>query len=336
MTPSMKIRAGIAALFCIANAQYAFAETSANQQPDNQDPVPSSLTIPSPSIAAHPDVTIESMKINIAVDRVSYDFALKNKGKTSISLAASVELPVLEVSDTESYELPTRSDENPIDLTVKADGKILQATPYIRATAMGIDRLGDLKSAHIPLVPFAEDTGKALEALTPETHTRLASLGLVSPIDPKNPKDAAIADWALEITYGWTQTFEPGKSATLDVSFQPVKLTFTVDKKTVTDYNGDFDAVCFTPKMRNAVKAMLKGKNASVSIVDMTVDTAAPVTLSDALTPSISVHKPKPNTIVAFCGEDEASADLPVVTGNLPDGSESKDLRILFVASPGS
>ena len=109
---------------------------------------------------------------------------------------------------TTIYNLPAQTAENVVGLTVQANGKPVATTPYIQAVALGIDRIAELKSAGLPLIPFGAAIETALSGAKPDVIARLESLGLVTPRDPAEPDTPVIADWSLHVVHGWPLTLE--------------------------------------------------------------------------------------------------------------------------------
>ena len=65
-------------------------------------------------------------------------------------------------------------------------------------------------------------------------------------------------------------------------------------------------------------------------MTELSVASDAPNSWNDSPNPTLSVQKPEPGAIVAFCGIDEKSAGKPVVLGTAAD--DSQDIRIVIFA----
>jgi hypothetical protein len=304
---------------------------SSNQKDALADPSAASLTVGSMSIAANAALGVEAMAIDVGVDKVAYTYKLANKGATPLSLQASVALPDLETSDDNVYYmLPATDPENIVGLEVAAKGSPVPTKPAVQALALGLDQLAELKAANIPLIPFSEDTGKALAAAKPETLARLDSLGLVAPHDPGR-KDAAIeADWSLRVVRGWMQTLSPSTVTDVGVTFAPVKAVYTIDASSLSGLDSLVDQVCVTPQVGDAVTAMLREKGSTASVADITIATDGPARFVQNPRAAITVHKPSPKAVVVFCGMDAASQTAELVHGARPETADSTDVRILI------
>ena len=329
------------ALAVAAPPPLAAAPTDQGQQGKGQTdeeeeaPTQAPLTVGSMAIASDSALTIEGMAVDVAVDKVTYAYRLRNKDATKLTLAASLAMPDLEVNSEGStvYALPSKTAENPIDLQVKADDKVIATTPFTQAIALGIDRLADLKAAQMPLVPFGEEIDKALTAAKPDVLSKLESLGLVTPRDPKQPDTPVIADWSLHTVQGWSVPIDPNATTNVTVAFAPIKAVYTVDVTSLPGFDALKQQVCLTPAIMSAAKALLKTKGATMEVVDITLANDGPARWLDNPVATVAVRKPKPTSIVAFCGVDQASTNQPVVKGTMPGSGDAAGLRVL-VFSP--
>ena len=330
------------------------AEGEEEEDPPTQAP----LTVGSMAIASDNAIAVEGMAVDVGIDKVAYAYRLHNKGATKLALAASVALPDLEVNNEGStvYALPSQTAENPVNLAVTADDKPLEVTPYTQAIALGIDRLAVLKSENVPLIPFGEAVEKALAAAKPDALTRLEQQGLVTPRDPAQPDTPVIADWSLHTVLGWTQPVEAGAVTNVVVSFTPIKATYAVDASNLSGFDALKAQVCLTPQIMVAAKALVKGKAAvgaatgaaktqlaagattatTIEVDDITLANDGPARWLDNPAATVAVRRPKPNSVVAFCGMDAATASQPVVKGKMPGSADAAGLRVLIFSAAGS
>ncbi len=305
---------------------------------DEEAPTPAPLTVGSMAIASDNNLAVESMAVDVAVDRVVYNYRLRNKGSAKLSLAASVALPDLEVSSEGNtvYNLPSAVAENPVGLVVKSSDQPVPTTPGVLAFALGIDRLAEIKAAGLPLIPFGEAQDKAIAAAKPDVLSKLADLGLVTPRDPAQPDTPVIADWSLRVVHGWTQILDPAAATLVAVSFAPVKASYRVDAANLVGFNALKDQVCLTPAIMAAARALLKGKDALAEVDDITLANDGPARWLDNPPATVAVRKPQASAVVAFCGMDAASAGKSVVTGKMPGSGEAAGLRVLIFSAAGS
>lgn len=330
----LPLAAAIALFAAVSSLQAQQGQPPQGQQPEEEEPTPAPLTVSSMAIASDAMLAVSSMAVDVSVDRITYRYALRNKGPKLLSLAASVALPDLEVNNegTTFFVLPASNPQNVVGLQVSADDKPVTTTPYLQAIALGIDRAADLKTANIPLIPFGEATEKALAAAKPETIETLGRLGLVTPRDPQQPQAPIIADWSLRVVHGWTQELKPNAETKVTVGFMPIRAVYTIDASAIAGFDSLKEQVCLTPVTINAVKALLRAKGATADVADITLSNDGPARWLGNPQATIAVRKPTPDAIVSFCGVDAASQGKPVVTGKLPSASESGGIRVLIFA----
>ena len=325
----------IAALaLCGALALPAWAETTgtAATDQDEEGPTPAPLMVGALAIASDADLAIERMTLDVSVDRVTYAYGFKNRGKADLKLATSVSMPDLEVNTegTTIYDLPSKVAENPVGLAVTAGGAPVTTTIAMQALALGVDRLADLRDAKLPLLPFGAETDKALAGIQPETLARLVALGLVTPRDQAEPDTPLLADWTLHTVHSWMQPLPAGATTEVKVTFQPVKAVYGVRGDGLPGFEALKDQVCLTPQILAGAKALLKGKDDHLEVDDLTLANDGPARCLDNPPGTVRVTKPKPDSVVAFCGMDAATAGQPVVLGKLPGSADAPGLRVLI------
>ena len=326
------------AVGCLASSLHAQDKSSKDkpaaqsQEEDEDNPTPAPLTVGSMAIASDPSLAVEGMALDITADRVTYSYRLHNKGAAKLALAASVAMPDLEVNTegTSVYTLPTQNADNPVDLKVKSGDAAMTTTSYPHADALGVDRLAELKAAGLPLIPFGLATDTALSGAKPDLLLKLEALGLVTPRDPEQPDTPTIADWTLRNTIAWTQPLEPNATTNVSISFTPVKAVYTIEAASLPGFEALKDQVCLTPAIMNAAKAMLKPKGSSLQVADITLANDGPARWLDNPSASVAVTKPKPNSVVAFCGLNAATAGQEVVKGMMPSSNDAAGLRVLI------
>ena len=318
---------GVVVAAASALAQNQPAAPQAAEAPDA--PSESSLTVGALQIGSSANLVVDGIDINVASNGIVYSYHLKNAGAAELGIAAAVSFPELAASadGSETWVLAASDPENPIGLTITAGGAPVTTKAEVHASALGVDRLAEIKAEHLPLIPFGPETDKALAALSPDAADRLAALGIVSPRDPKEPNELLTADWTLNVVRSWRQVLPPGKTTPIVVKFIPVKSQYRMEKEDLDDLDDMRDDVCFKPQVLGALQSRLKS-NGAWKVIDMTVSVSAPSQWVDSPNPTLSVQKPKPDAIVAFCGIDEKTAGKPMVLGSAPDDTD--EIRIVI------
>ena len=305
---------GVALALAPALAQTKPAAADAAEAPNA--PTEASLTVGALQIASVPNLEVAGFDISVATNSVTYSYYFKNTAAADLAVTATVSLPELQASadGSETWTLAATDPDNFIGLTIAAAGAQLPTKAEIHAYALGIDRLAELKADHLPAIPFGADVDKALGALSPEAAGRLAALGIISPRDPENPKVPPRPDWTLSVVRSWRQILSPGKTTAIVVKFVPVTAHYRMAKGDEQDLNDMKDEVCLKPQALGILQSRLKGNNAW-NVTDVSLAADSPAHWIDSPPATLSVQKPKPDAIVAFCGMDDKTASKPAVLG---------------------
>jgi len=279
-------------------------------------PAEASLTVGALQVASVPNLEVAGFDISVATNSVTYSYYFKNTATADLAATATVSLPELQASadGSETWTLAGTDPDNFIGLTIAAAGAHLPTKAEIHAYALGIDRLAELKADHLPVIPFGADVDKALGALSPEAAGRLAALGIISPRDPENPKVPPRPDWTLSVVRSWRQVLTSGKTTAIVVKFVPVAAHYRMAKGDEQDLNDMKDEVCLKPQALGILQSRLKASGAW-NVTDVSLAADAPAHWIDSPSATLSVQKPKPDAIVAFCGMDDKTASKPAVLG---------------------
>jgi hypothetical protein len=299
--------------------------TASGREEEATQPEESPLAVGALEIGSAPKLVVTSFDINVATDGVTYSYSLKNAGSSEIEIAAVVSLPELEASTdgSETWVLPTNDPENPVGLTVTADGAPVTTKSEVHAYALETDRLAEIEAEHLPLIPFGPEADRALAALSPEAADRLAALGIISSRDPAHPRAPLTAAWSLDVVRSWRQVLPPGRATAVVVKFSPVKAQYRIEKGDEEDLNEMKTEICLKPQVLNNLRSRLKG-NGAWGVTEMLVADEPPEWVHSPPA-AISVQKPSANSVVAFCGMNEETAGRSIVVGGPSEGDDADD-----------
>jgi hypothetical protein len=323
---------GVALALAPALAQTKPAAADAAEAPNA--PTEASLTVGALQIASVPNLEVAGFDISVATNSVTYSYYFKNTATADLAVTATVSLPELQASGdgSETWTLAATDPDNFIGLTIAAAGaQLLPTKAEIHAYALGIDRLAELKADHLPVIPFGADVDKALGALSPEAAGRLAALGIISPRDPENPKVPPRPDWTLSVVRSWRQVLTSGKTTAIVIKFVPVTAHYRMAKGDEQDLNDLKDEVCLKPQALGILQSRLKG-NGAWNVTDVSLAADAPAHWIDSPPATLSVQKPKPDAIVAFCGMDDKTASKPAVLGAASNDNDKIHIVIFEAA----
>jgi Domain of unknown function (DUF4424) len=328
----------VALVAIVALAVIAFAGADALAQgPKGKGPPPApnpayvAASVSGLRIASHQDLTVEAIDIAVSATRVTHTYRLGNIGTAELHLVASIALPPLEVmslNEDETYRIATGNADNPIGLSVTADGKPVDAKVIANAFALDIDRTAEIKALNLPLVPFGPEIEKALTGLAPDALARLTQLGIISPPDEQdNPRQA---DWTLNVTYTWDHVLPPDKTMTVAMTFQPVSGSFELNNDTADMLDDLKDDTCLSDELITTLKA--RASKSPTPVTEILISIINPTRWLENPTPTITVEKPKPDTIVALCGSNVKTSPTRV-TAKVADDETGENLRILLIGA---
>jgi hypothetical protein len=307
----------------------ALAQKSPPMTTDSDELDQSSLVVGALQVGSANSLQIEGVDINVGIDTVVYSYYLKNTGPQALTLAASVSLPELQASAdrVKIWKIATNDLENSVGLAITVADTPVTTQAEVHAYALGVDRLSDIRAAHLPLVPFGPEIDKAIGGLSADAADRLAALGIISLRDPAHPRDLRTADWSLDVVRTWSLELPPNKTTPVVVKFTPVAAGYTEAKGDEDDIDDLRDDLCLSPQTVNTLKARLK-RNGTWKATDLSLAADAPAHWIDSPNPTLAVRKPGARAIVAFCGMDEKTANQSTVLGTIPDGIDG--IRIVI------
>jgi hypothetical protein len=310
------------------------APAPAQDSGDVEAPTPVALTLGGLNLASNPGLDVEAIEIVVTPNKISQTYRVKNGGAAEVKVPASIAMPDLQASaeGTEIYNIDVTKPENPVGLSIVAGGAPVAPRVILRADALGIDRSAEIKAAGLPLTPFGADSDKALKAMKPDQLLKLSDLGLISPPEADQPAAQSVADWTLSVTHAWDQSFAPGKSADIVLSYKPATAQYPLTKENADALDAFKEDACLSAQTIKTLKTKMQGKNAvAMTLTEINVAADKPMRWRPAPATSISVDKPTPDTIVSFCGADAKSLSQPKVVGKVED-SENGDLRIVMIS----
>lgn len=335
----------LATLFCAGVAVWATnagaqqtnaakgAGTSRNaaQTSAEEDAQPSALTVGALQIAPDARLSATSVAVEISTERIVYTYGFKNGASTNVDMLATVSMPTLEATDDEKAapQLPKREASNPVGLKVMSGGDPIPTKAHVNASALGVNRLSELNTAKIPLLPFGAETARALRDLPADAVVKLAQLGLVSRFDGAKPNEPVAPAWTLNVVREMLISLPPNAETAVNVSFAPIRADFQIGKGDDDELNSMKEDFCVSAKTLAALRSRLKSGGAW-QVSELSIDVDGPSDQIDAPAASISVRKPQPEAVVAFCGANEKTLAADIVTGAAPDDNEDGELHVML------
>ncbi|MDR3463615.1 MAG: DUF4424 domain-containing protein [Beijerinckiaceae bacterium] len=172
------------------------------------------------------DIAMQSEDLFVSTSEVRVSYVFVNRGKADKTVLIAFPMPDITGSFDFTNAVPTENQDNPFDFHVKADGQPLALALDQHIIANGVDQTERLRKAHIPLMPAANETGKALDRLSAADKAEYLKLGLAM-IDEYTDKPNApmekhlIGVWTLRAAFTWRQTFPAGREVRLEQTYKP-------------------------------------------------------------------------------------------------------------------
>ncbi len=330
--------AGMTALAANAQAQQmnAMKDSAGKQKPpaasqtEEEPSQPPALAVGALQIAPDAKLSVTSMAIEVALDRVTYAYGFRNGRPTPIDMLATVSMPTFNAADDDGApRLPGREATNPVGLKVTNGADTVPSKAHVDASALGINRLAELSAAKIPLLPFGPETARALRELPAETVTRFTQLGLILPPDPAKPNEPVSAAWSLDVVREMQISLPPNVETMVKLSFAPIRADFQIRKGEEDELDGLKDDFCASAKTLAALRSRLKSGGAW-QVSELAVDVDGPSEQIDTPAVALSVRKPRPDAIVVFCGANEKTLASDIVTGAMPEDAQDSELHIML------
>jgi hypothetical protein len=251
-------------------------------------------------------VTMVSEDLFLSTEEIRVTYRFRNL--TSQDVTGTVAFPMPEVRVTMSdADYPDGPESNPMRFSVAVDGRPLPVQFEAKAMVEGRDVTSTLRDLKIPIPPYNDRVGSALQKLDQQTIRRLEKEGLLDPDNDISP------NWALAGSYHWQQTFPTGRDTVIQHRYKPsvgatvLSLESMVDAKTVEDMyligeNSCMDKDFINGSKKWAARQIKQGGGGSQRMLEYILVTGAnwagPIG-----TFTLTVDKGRPDNLVSFCGE---------------------------------
>ncbi len=160
------------------------------------------------------EVTMAEEHLSVSPDVITVDYVFHNNADHDISTLIAFPLPEITGSPDMNIAIPDWESDNFLDFKATQEGAPIDVNLEQRAFALSLDVTADLKNAGIPLTPFGEKVGAALDKLDAETAKDWVSRGIVLEEewdDGSGMKKHFTPYWSLKSSYWWKTTF-PAKA----------------------------------------------------------------------------------------------------------------------------
>ena len=290
------------------------------------------------------DVSLEFENLSISPVVVAVRYRFLNQTPQPVTLTVAFPLPDIDLSEGESYAIPSNDPKNFLDFRTKIDGKPIYFNIQQNAFLGSKNISASLRDLGVPLFPIGPEQTR-LSDLPQSTRAQLIQQGLLL----KNGTDDQGRQlyegaWTVKTAAVRQQTFPSGRMVTVEHRYRPgVGISFdTILRKglrqnkamaaEVARYRKDYcigddflaaldklagDAEANAAKLQERrIKYVLKtGANWAGPIKDF----------------KLIVDKQKPDRLISFCANETRTISPTLVEFTAKNFTPDKDLKILIV-----
>ncbi len=292
------------------------------------------------------DIEMAREDLYISPDKVEVNYVFHNTSDKDVTTLVAFPMPVVGGNPNESNVGYDNYDvDNWMNFQVGQDGEAIEPQLQQRATVAGIDMTDELVKNGIPLLPFAESTAKALEALPQDVQADWVSKGLiyVDEYDAGNGMERHLQPtWQLSTVYYWQTTFPAGADVKVHHTYKPsvggTVATIFLDENNQPrgpTYDEYVKKYCIDDNLvkiaRQSNENMVTGKPFyAESWISYILTTGANWggTIKDF---TLTIDKGKETSFVSFCGDGVKKVGPTTFQMKKTDFYPEKDIEILIL-----
>ena len=269
-------------------------------------------------LTREPDIVMTSEDLSISAKAVHVEYEFVNRGAAARTVTIAFPMPDITGGIDADVGLPSENPENPFRFRVSADGAAIQPRLIARALVGAVDVTERLNAARLPLTPFAEGAGAALDRLPQATRDAFVKAGIAVVDEYADKPDAPmekhlVPAWTWRAAYVWSQTFPPGRPVRLVQDYAPsvgstagtsVGSAGWRGRDGLSDYPAKY---CINSAFEGAVRRAMAAAHADYApfteqrinyVLKTGANWAGPIGAF-----RLVVDKGAPGNIVSFCGE---------------------------------
>lgn len=176
-----------------------------------------------------PDVRMLSEDLYVSPDEVRVRYEFRNDGQADASTLVAFPLPDITGSPDFMVDVPSEDAANVFGFETKYNGEAVEAELHQYVFAENIEYTDFLTDLGVPLLPFADATLAAVNALSEADQQELFHRGLVIPMESyssENGKAEIVSTewqpvWTLKSTYSWEAHFPVGETVVVEHRYKP-------------------------------------------------------------------------------------------------------------------
>ena len=296
------------------------------------------------------EVTMEEEHLSISPDIITVDYVFRNNADRDIATVIAFPLPDITGSPDMNIAIPDWESDNFLDFKATQEGAPIAVNLQQKAFALSLDVTPDLVKAGIPLTPFGEKVGAALDRLDPETAKDWVSRGIVIEEEwdqGEGMKKHLTPYWRLQSAYWWKTTFPAKADVKVNHVYKTgmggtVGLSFLDDSGAVggerwEDYKVKY---CVDDDLKKTLE-----KSIAAAPEDRKSSTYVENWISYVLTTGgnwagsinkfkLTIDKGAPGNLVSFCGTNVKKTGPTTFEMEAQEFWPERDLEILLLKKP--
>lgn len=291
-------------------------------------------------------VSMEEEELYLSPEEVRVDYVFANAGTSPVHVTVAFPMPPLDGSPWEVPSIPDGDTANFLGFEAFVDGKPVEVKLQQRAEIAGLDVTDVLKTAGLPLEPFAKATVEAVAGLSEEARRDLLRRGLIVvdtyDTDGTGMKDHFMPYWTLRSTYHWEMSFRAGGETRVSHRYRPsVGMTAGLAFREAGAFAGpafeDYRRrYCMDDNFLGAVRRKLEAEGEGTLMEQRLayVLTTGRNWLGPIRRFRLVVDKGSPDALVSFCADGVEKIGPTTFEVRATDLVPERDLDILIVGSP--
>jgi len=290
------------------------------------------------------DIRMASEDLFVSADLVRVRYSFVNESGGPITTRVAFPLPVADLDALGESDVgwPSDNEKNPIDFTVKVDGKAVKPAREDRAFLKDKEVSDVLRRLKVPFGHRPAAVGDAIKKLPAAARKELVSHGLA-----EDSGDWVRPLWTVRSTFHWQQTFAPLRPVAVEHTYKPVVGGGLISAHGFFEnpdaFRNDpyFAKACIDDATNAAVKSRLRAQQRRKGDGAVLLARYVEYVLTTGKNWKgpigrfrLTVDKDKRDSIVSFCGEGVRKVGGTTFRMDKANYEPDKDLLILIVEAP--
>ena len=294
------------------------------------------------------NVSMADEKLYISMEKVTVDYIFHNNSDKDVESLIAFPFPDVTGSGDFMDGVPDTESDNFLDFQATQDGKPIVPDLQQRAFSLGLDVTDELVKAGVPLVPFGNKTGEALNKISPALAEDWEKRGMIIGQEIDNGSGMQrdlVPVWTLKSAYYWKTMFPAGKDIAVSHKYKTgtgstVAVTFLDDGDPPGERLADYKKrYCVDDDLLKSVRKATDERIAAGGYSAYFENWVGYIltTGSNWSGPighfTLTIDKSDPANLVSFCGEGVKKTGPTTFQMTKEDFYPDKDLEILFLTA---